>query len=170
MDTPTAAAPAEPYLRDYVEADLDDAVRIVNGVIDEESLYGFDKPLSRDEVRDLLAQATGVRMLVSDGVSIGLLTVAPLGPGHMAHGALACYALDPVSGGGGLGKLLVQDSVGTARNLGFDALAVYGIDAPEHGSVRPYEPFGFERIGTLKQAYRRSDGQSYDVILFNRSL
>jgi GNAT superfamily N-acetyltransferase len=90
--------------------------------------------------------------------------VKPNGVGRAAHVGNAGYWVTQPFRGRGLGRVLVQDSLGAARTAGFDALQ-FNFVFESNPARRLYEQLGFQVVGRVPEVI---DGEA--VLIYWRRL
>ncbi len=99
-----------------------------------------------------------------DGAYAGACYVKPNFVGRAAHIANAGYFLLEAFRGNGLGRQMVEHSLGEARRLGFDAMQ-FNLVFASNPARRMYREPGFREIGVVPAAV---DGE--DAVIHWRSL
>jgi len=99
-----------------------------------------------------------------DGAVVGAYYLKPNFPGRGAHIANAGYLVDRAHRRGGIGRLLVEDSVWRAPLLGFDAIQFNLVFAGNPARAL-YEELGWRDIGRIPDAV---DGE--DAVIYWRSV
>jgi GNAT superfamily N-acetyltransferase len=103
--------------------------------------------------------STVVAAFVGDELA-GAYYLKPNFPGRGAHIANAGYIVDRAMRGTGIGRLLIQDSIGQAATLGFDAIQFNLVFASN--PARPlYEQLGWREIGRIPAAVNGEDAVIY---------
>ena len=106
-------------------------------------------PVSRDDFESYwLAPATLVGVAHVDGELVGGYTLKPNGVGRAAHVANVGYIVEAARRGHGIGELLVRQSLGEARRLGFDAMQ-FNFVFESNPARRLYERLGFQVVGRV---------------------
>ena len=120
--------------------------------------YPQTPPLTREVFDDTWVRpVTLVVGAVSAGHLVGAYYLKPNQPGLGAHIANAGYVVDRAERGGGIGQLLVADSVIRAPLVGFDAIQFNFVF--ESNRARPmYERLGWREIGRVPDAVPAPDG------------
>lgn len=88
---------------------------------------------------------------------------------RFAHRATLGIALYEKYWGLGIGKLLLQAVIDTARQKGIDYLEL-DVVADNARAIGLYERMGFETIGCLPDAIRWEDGSSHDLLTMRKEL
>jgi len=104
------------------------------------------------------------------GAVVGTYIVKPNQPGRGSHVANAGYMVLASARGGGLGMLLAEHSVETARHAGYRALQFNFVVASNAPALRLWEKLGMRIVGTLPAAFRRVDGGYDDAHVLYREL
>ncbi len=89
------------------------------------------------------------------------------GPGLAAHIANAGYVVDRHRRGGGIGRLLVVDSVRRAPLAGFDAVQFNFVFASNPARAM-YEELGWQEVGRIPDAVARPGRPVEDAIIYWR--
>jgi GNAT superfamily N-acetyltransferase len=95
-----------------------------------------------------------------EGAVAGAYYLKPNFPGRAAHIANAGYVVDDAQRGGGVGRLLVEDSVWRAPLLGFDAIQFNLVFAGNRARAL-YEELGWREIGRVPEAVAGEDAVIY---------
>jgi GNAT superfamily N-acetyltransferase len=96
----------------------------------------------------------------SAGQLIGAYYLRPNFPGRAAHIANAGYVVARSRRRGGVGHLLVEDSLRRAPRLGFDAIQ-FNLVFAANPARRLYEELGWRQIGRIPDAVEGSDALIY---------
>jgi GNAT superfamily N-acetyltransferase len=91
---------------------------------------------------------------------LGAYYLKPNFPGRAAHIANAGYIVDRSHRGGGIGRLLVEDSIRRAPGLGFDAIQ-FNLVFASNPARSLYEELGWREIGRLPDAVEGEDAVIY---------
>ena len=103
---------------------------------------------------------TGVYVAHIDGALAGSYHLLPNYDGTAGHIANAGYMVAPEFRRRGLGRALVEHSLGEARRHGFDAM-MFNLVIESNPSRRLYEQLGFEAVGRVPEAIRGEDAIVY---------
>ncbi len=132
-----------------------------------EALEGFPQapPLTRSEFNEYwIDHSSGVWVVTAGAALVGAYYLKPNFVGRAAHIANAGYFVTAAHRGQGLGRRMLEHSLVTARQCGFDAIQFNLVFAsnPARGL---YERVGFRAIGRVPSAV---DGE--DAVIYWRSL
>jgi GNAT superfamily N-acetyltransferase len=127
--------------------------------------FPHSSPLTRASFDDYWVLHTSVIWLArADGDLTGAYYIKPNFVGRAAHIANAGYFVLAAHRGKGLGRALVEHSLGEARRLGFDAMQFNLVFAsnPARGL---YRELGFREVGCIPAAI-----EGEDAVIYWRSL
>lgn len=134
-------AEARPEDRDRLFEMFADAVERGDG-------YPESAPLTSERFEASWVDPPVVVVARSAGQVVGAYYLKPNFPGRAAHIANAGYLVDRHQRGHGIGRLLVEDSIGRAPSAGFDAIMFNLVF--ESNRARPlYERLGWREIGRV---------------------
>lgn len=86
---------------------------------------------------------------------------------HIANGS---YMVSPQHHGKGIGKLLCQHSLDTAKALGYRAMQFNIVISTNTGAVKLWQQFGFQIIGTVPKAFKHQELGLVDAYIMYREL
>ena len=95
------------------------------------------------------------RTVVATGGDGGVLGTAKMNPnqaGPGAHIASASYMVAAAHRGRGVGRALVEHTIGWARDAGYRGIQFNAVAASNRGAVALYEALGFAVVGTIPAA------------------
>jgi GNAT superfamily N-acetyltransferase len=144
--------------------DHDSLYALFDEVVESGAGYPHAAPLTR-AVFDA-TWVTGVTLTVvarlGDGHEdlVGAYYLKPNFPGRAAHIANAGYVVDRSRRGGGIGRLLVEDSIRRAPALGFDAIQ-FNLVFASNPARSLYEELGWREIGRLPDAVEGEEAVIY---------
>jgi GNAT superfamily N-acetyltransferase len=118
-------------------------------------------PISRAEFDEYwIAHASSVCIGRIDGRLVGAYYIKPNFVGRAAHIANAGYFVLPAHRGLGLGRALVEHSLGEARRAGFDAMQ-FNLVFASNPARALYRELGFTEIGRIPDAVDGEDAVIY---------
>lgn len=106
----------------------------------------------------------------ADETILGTYLLKPnyLGPG--AHIANAGFMVAPAARGRGVGRRLAEHCLARAKEIGYRAMLFNAVVATNTGALALWKALGFERIGTVPQAYRHRTQGLVDIQIMHRTL
>jgi GNAT superfamily N-acetyltransferase len=161
--SPATARPIE--LRVATAHDHDDLFAAFAEIVNSGDGFPQSGPLSRAQFDDYwIAHSSAVWVARVDGSLAGGYYVKPNFVGRAAHIANAGYFVVAPHRGRGLGRSLVEHSLGEARRLGFDAMQ-FNLVFASNPARQMYRDLGFEEIGRIPAAV-----EGEDAVIYWRSL
>lgn len=156
-----SAAPHEPVLTRFVEADDGELFDLFARVVAAGEGYPHAAPLSRADF-DALWRAPTATVTVArvDGRLVGAYYLKPNYAGRAAHIANAGYIVDASARGLGIGRHLVLHSIDAAPGLGFDAIQ-FNLVFESNPARRMYTELGWREIGRVPDAVDGEAGIIY---------
>jgi GNAT superfamily N-acetyltransferase len=122
-------------------------------------------PLTRADFDDYwIAHSSAVRVARFGGYLVGAYYIKPNFVGRAAHIANAGYFVLAPYRGTGVGRAMVEHSLGEARRLGFDAMQ-FNLVFESNLARSLYDRLGFKEVGRIPDAV---DGE--DALIYWRSL
>ncbi|KNB50298.1 GNAT family N-acetyltransferase [Streptomyces caatingaensis] len=120
--------------------------------------FPYPLDLGPDDARELwLRRPPGRAVVAVDEASGAVLGTASMGanrPENGSHIASASYMVAPAAAGRGVGRTLVEDSLGWARAEGFRGMQFNAVVESNVVAVGLYRSLGFEVVGTVPGAFR----------------
>lgn len=141
----------EPVLTDATEADRPRLFEIFADAVARGEGYPETAPLQGDRFAASWIDPPVVVVARLDGEVVGAYYVKPNFPGRAAHIANAGYLVARVRRGAGIGRTLVEDSIGRARAAGFDAI-MFNLVFESNPARALYERLGWYEIGRVPRA------------------
>jgi GNAT superfamily N-acetyltransferase len=135
-------------------------LELFRGIVERGEGFPQVPPLRQDEYDAMWGGATVVVAARVDDVVAGAYYLKPNGPGLGAHIANAGYAVGPEHRGQGIGRLLVEDSITRAPDLGFDAIQ-FNFVFERNPARSLYEALGWQVVGRIPHALADQDALIY---------
>jgi ribosomal protein S18 acetylase RimI-like enzyme len=156
VSQPPRLRPFEPGDRPAIEA-------LAREVVDEGRRFAYE------DVAGVLGYwiGPGVATFVAvDGEEVvGTDALKPNQPGRGAHVANAGYMVAGAARGRGIGRLLGEHSIATARALGYAAMQFNLVVATNEHALALWRRLGFDVVGRLPRAFRLPDGELADAFV-----
>lgn len=148
-------------LRPQDDAQLFD---IFSDVVERREGYPHEPPLTHDTFMSLWREPGVVTVCArtpDPGATVlGAYYLKPNFAGRARHIANAGYVVARAARGGGVGRMLVEDSIGRAPLLGFDAI-MFNLVFAANPARRLYEELGWREIGRIPEAVGGDDALIY---------
>jgi L-amino acid N-acyltransferase YncA len=160
----------EILIRKFTDGDLDQVMDIWNDVIDEGKCFYWKEHFSKDYVSYIIDKQDAVFCAVHGDLTIGFYILHANSPGRGSHIANALYAVKKEYRGTGTGRKLAEHSMDFSRGKGYKAMQFNGVVSDNIPSIRLWESLGFERIGTVSDAFVKDNGDAVDVYLYYKRL
>ncbi len=113
--------------------------------------YPESAPLQPDRFAASWVEPPVVVVARLEGAVVGAYYLKPNFPGRAAHIANAGYVVASAHRGAGIGRRLVEDSIGRARAAGFDAI-MFNLVFESNRARSLYERLGWREIGRVPRA------------------
>lgn len=149
-------------VRDYDDADWPLVWPVIEEVVRAGDTFPFPTDLTEEEARDIwLENGPGgrVSVAVDGGRVVGTAKMGRNRPGPGSHVATASYMVSTEARSRGVGRALVVESLGWARECGYAAMQFNAVVATNTGAVRLYESLGFTVVGTVPRAHELPSGE-----------
>jgi len=141
--------------------DHDELFAAFSRIVDAGEGFPQAPPLDRAEFDDYwLVHAAAVVVAREHGRLAGAYYLKANFVGRAAHIANAGYFVVAECRGSGIGRALVEHSMGEARRLGFDAL-LFNLVFESNPARRLYESLGFAVVGRVPRAVDGEDALVY---------
>ncbi len=101
---------------------------------------------------------------------LGTYVLKPNKPGLAAHVANGSYMVHPKAQGKGIGKLLCEHSLQTAKKLGFKAMQFNLVVSTNEPAVKLWQKYGFEIIGTIPNGFNHMQLGYVDAYIMYKNL
>jgi ribosomal protein S18 acetylase RimI-like enzyme len=118
-----------------------------------------------------LAPLPSQTWLAADGDAVlGFYLLGPNHGGPGAHIANASYMVGAPARGQGIGRRLVEHSLGQARAAGYLGVQFNAVAASNGYAIKLYQDLGFETIGTVPAGFRHPEQGLVDLLIMFRPL
>ena len=132
-------------IREYTEADAEEAVRIWNHIVEEGAAFPQLKLLTAETGNRFFSEQsfTGIAYDGGGGEIVGLYILHPNNVGRCGHICNASYGVSADSRGLHIGERLVKDCMKRAKEQGFRLLQFNAVVASNIHARHLYERLGF---------------------------
>jgi GNAT superfamily N-acetyltransferase len=140
-------------VRPVTDADWPQLLPLLRGIFAAGDTYAFVPDMDDDAIR---AVWTGAHVVVAtDGERVhGTAKMGANREGPGAHIGTASFAVDPDSGGRGVGRQLCEYTLEWLRSNGFRGVQFNAVVATNTNAIALYEALGFRIIGTVPEGFR----------------
>jgi GNAT superfamily N-acetyltransferase len=143
-----AVVSIRPVLRDATPADHAELRRIFAAIVEAGEGFPDAPPLDDVRFRASWVDPPVVVVAMVDDAVVGAYYLKPNFPGRAAHIANAGYIVDSSARGHGVGRALVEHSIGRAAVEGFDAI-MFNLVFESNPARALYEELGWRAIGRI---------------------
>lgn len=159
-------------VREYIEQDLPDMIRIWNEIVEEGIAFPQEELLDIETGKEFFAAQTynGVAVDEDTGKIYGLYILHPNNVGRCGHICNASYGVSSESRGLHIGEKLVLDCLAKGKEHGFSVLQFNAVVATNTHARHLYERLGFTQLGTIPAGFRMKDGHYEDICPYYKSL
>lgn len=147
-------------IREYNSSDIEQAIRIWNGVVRAGDAFPQTDELNILSGNEFFCSQsrTAVAEDREKGDIVGLYILHPNNVGRCKHICNASYAVSPKLRGNNIGSMLVEDSLKEGRRLGFRILQFNAVVKDNLPARHIYEKLGFILIGEIPEGFRADNG------------
>ncbi|UZQ86634.1 GNAT family N-acetyltransferase [Thermoclostridium stercorarium] len=159
-------------IREYMKADVTEAVKIWNEVVEEGNAFPQTELLDEKGGHEFFSRQsfTGIAFDTETEEIVGLYILHPNNVGRCGHICNASYAVRKDMRGKGIGEKLVQHCMSKAKELGFRILQFNAVVKSNQRALRLYEKLGFVKLGVIPGGFLNKDGTYEDIIPHYRVL
>ena len=101
---------------------------------------------------------------------VGLYILHPNNIGRCGHICKASYAVKSTVRGQGVGKAIVTDCLGKAKEIGFRVIQFNAVVKSNTTALKLYQKLGFTQLGTIPGGFLNKDGVYEDIIVHYKEL
>lgn len=151
--------------------DYDAVWNIFSKVIQGGDTYVFSPETNKEELaKHWFAPYMKTFVAEEDGKILGTYILKQNQIDLGSHIANASYMVHPESRGKGVGKVLCEHSLATAKELGFYAIQFNIVVSTNAIAVKLWKKFGFEIIGIVPEAFQHMQKGLVDAYIMYRKL
>lgn len=141
-------------IRPAIDTDLKSMWDIFKSIIATGDTLPFSDDFDQETFRSHWFGAQTAYVAATGSVVLGMYKLGANYPGLGSHVASATYMVSPAAQGQGIGRVLVEHSLGQAKNEGFIAMQFNYVVSTNAAAVELYKHLGFFIAGTLPKAFR----------------
>lgn len=158
-------------IRRATEQDYNQVWEIFSKVIETGDTYVFDpKTPKTDLKKHWFAEYMETFVAEENGIILGTYMIKPNQIDLGNHIANCGYMVSPKAQGKGIGKLLCEHSLQTAKENGFIGIQFNIVVSTNEGAVKLWENYGFKIIGTTPNGFRHSKLGFVNTYIMYKSL
>lgn len=159
-------------IRKYEDKDIGEMIDIWNSVVEDGIAFPQEETLDSDSGKSFFESQTytGVAYDAETDKICGLYILHPNNVGRCGHICNASYAVDKNYRGCGIGRLLVEDCLKSAKDHGFKILQFNAVVASNVVAQKLYEKLGFKKIGVIPNGFRMKNGSFEDIYPYYHEL
>jgi len=146
-------------IREFEDGDWPAIWPIFREVVSARDTYAYDPEWSEDEAREIWVMTEpGSTVVACAGDAIlGTAQMGPNRPGPGSHVATASFMVAGDHRGRGVGRLLGEHVVDSARARGYRAIQFNAVVESNEPAVALWKSLGFEIIGTVPEAFEHPE-------------
>ena len=157
-------------IREYMQKDMSDMIRIWNEVVEEGVAFPQEECLDMETGAAFFASQSHTGVAEEDGTVLGLYILHPNNVGRCGHICNASYAVSADARGLHIGEQLVLDSLKTGKDIGFRVLQFNAVVESNTHARHLYERLGFKQLGTIPGGFRMKDGHYENICPYYHEL
>ena len=159
-------------IREYKTEDVTAAITIWNQVVEDGVAFPQEENLT-EETGDAFFKEqtyTGIAVNTDNNEIVGLYILHPNNVGRCGHICNASYAVKSTVRGQGVGKAIVTDCLGKAKEIGFRVIQFNAVVKSNTTALKLYQKLGFTQLGTIPGGFLNKDGVYEDIIVHYKEL
>jgi L-amino acid N-acyltransferase YncA len=142
-------------IREANEQDWPAIYGFFSQIVEAGETYAYPPGLTLEQARPLWMEPSPGRTFVAvDGDTVvGSAKMGPNRPGRGAHVGTASFMVDPQHAGRGIGRLLGEHVLRSARDNGYRSMQFNAVVETNTAAVRLWQSLGFEVLTTVPEAF-----------------
>ena len=159
-------------IRAYQSKDAALAAQIWNEVVADGNAFPQDTEMTADAANHFFLEQTytGIAEDTETHEILGLYILHPNNVGRCGHICNASYAVKSTVRGQGVGKAIVTDCLGKAKEIGFRVIQFNAVVKSNTTALKLYQKLGFTQLGTIPGGFLNKDGVYEDIIVHYKEL
>ncbi|NBX04010.1 MAG: N-acetyltransferase [Alphaproteobacteria bacterium] len=154
--------------------DFEEIYDIVCRALDDGDTYSYTREeMTPERTLAYFMTAVGTKCFVAEtkkGELVGFSTIRPNRTGRGGHVANASFLVHHDYRGQGVGRLLSEHALKTAKKMGFKAMQFNFVVSTNKTAMALYETLGFSIVGTLPKGFSHAKKGLVDVYIMHRFL
>lgn len=158
-------------VREFRSEDTKDAIAIWNEVVDQGKTFPQLEDFGVEDGEAFFKEQsyTGIAVNENDEI-VGLYILHPNNIGRCGHICNASYAVKSTVRGQGVGRELVTDCLGKAKEIGFRVIQFNAVVKSNTTALALYKKLEFTQLGTIPGGFLNKDGVYEDIIVHYKEL
>ena len=152
-------------IRRYEPKDIIPVMSIWNQIVVDGEAFPQTEPLSQEEAERFFGEQNDTTVAEKDGEVVGFYILHPNNVGRCGHIGNASYGVRDGLHGEGIGRLLVEDSLARAKELGYGVMQFNAVVDCNFGARKLYKELGFVELGTIPAGFNYKDDHYEDIHL-----
>ncbi len=152
------------------EKHFDDIWRIFHEVVKDGDTYVYDSNTTKEQAYDIWMKQPYVYIALLGDDVVGSYIMKPNYPGLGSHVANCSYIVNSKFRGKGIGKLMGEHSIKTAKENGFISMQFNIVVSSNIPGVNLWQSLGFKRIATIPQSFNHKKLGLIDTYIMHQFL
>jgi len=158
-------------IRKAKKSDADQILKIFYEVIAPGDTYVFTPDISKEEAQDYwMNDKIHCYVVEENDTILGCYVIRNNRPGLGSHVANASFIVSQTARGKGVGKLIGNDALKEAKNLGYQAMQFNFVVSTNEIAVKLWQSLGFKIIGTSPKTFNHKTLGLVDTYIMHRFL
>ena len=159
------------HIRPSIITDHSSVLHIAKATICDGTTFIFDEKTTDQELMEYwFGPKVMLYVAESDRQIAGFYKLIHNQPGRGAHVANSSFVVAPGFQGHGIGRMIGEHAVQTARDLGFKAMQFNIVISTNEPAVKLWKSLGFQVVGTVPKAFQHSTQGYVDIFVMHRFL
>ena len=157
-------------IRVFTKNDLPEITEIWNEIVEGGVAFPQKEGLTSETAYEFFASQSRTAVAEDNGEIVGLYILHPNNVGRCGHISNASYAVKSNQRGKGIGRLLAENCLESAKELGFRILQFNAVVKTNESAIKLYKSLGFTPLGTIPGGFLMKNGEYEDIIPFYKTL
>lgn len=154
--------------------DFEEIYDVFCHALDEGKTYSYTREeMTPERALAYFMTAPGTECYIADtkkGDLVGFYTIRPNRTGRAGHVANASFIVHHSHRGEGIGRLISEHAIKTARKLKFKAMQFNFVVSTNQTAIKLYQSLEFKIVGRLPKGFRHASEGMVDVYIMHRFL
>lgn len=149
---------------------FDDIWEIFHEVVKDGDTYVYDPTTTKEQAYELWMKQPYVYIALLDGDVAGSYIMKPNYPGLGSHVANCSYIVNSKFRGKGIGKIMGEHSIKTAKENGFISMQFNIVVSSNIAAINLWQRLGFKIIATVPQSFNHKKLGLIDTYIMHQFL